>query len=265
MPKQIRVDFDFLNVSRILNLPDPISPQEPATKSYVDAVVEGLNWKDNVRVASTSNINISSPGASIDGITLNVGDRVLLKDQTNQAENGIYIFNGPTSPLTRALDANTARELINAVVLVDEGTSNAGTAWRQTNVITNLGTDNVVFQPFLASVPDASTTTPGKIRIATQTEVDTGTISDAAVTPLTLNNWNKAPKRYTVTIGDSTNTVYSITHNLNTRDVFVAVYNNSGNYDDVEVEVRRPTLNSIEIRTSSPPGNNALRVVIIGW
>lgn len=72
-------------------------------------------------------------------------------------------------------------------------------------------------------------------------------------------------KKYVATIGDTTNTVYTITHNLNTRDIHVSVYNNSGNYDDVEVEIRRPTTNSIEIRTSSPPGNNALRVVIIGW
>ena len=71
-------------------------------------------------------------------------------------------------------------------------------------------------------------------------------------------------KKYVATIGDTTNTVYTITHNLNTRDIHVSVYNNSGNYDDVEVEIRRPTTNSIEIRTSSPPGNNALRVVIIG-
>ncbi|MDN8777053.1 hypothetical protein Q0M62_15060, partial [Staphylococcus aureus] len=84
-------------------------------------------------------------------------------------------------------------------VIVDEGTSNAGSVWRQTNVITNLGTDNVVFQPFIPSAPAATTTTAGVIRIATQVEVDTGTTFDAAVTPLTLNNWSKAPKRYVAT------------------------------------------------------------------
>jgi hypothetical protein len=264
MAKQIRTDFDFLGQSRILNLPDPTSAQEPATKNYVDALVEGLNWKDNVRVASTSNVNINSPGSTIDGVTLNQGDRVLLKDQTNQAENGIYIFNGATTPLTRAPDASTASELINAVVLVDSGTANAGTSWRQVNVISNLGTDNIVFQPFVTATPDATTSTAGKIRIATQSEVDSGTVNNAAVTPATLNNWSRAPKRYATIIGDSTNTTYTITHNLGTRDIFVSVFNNSGNYDDVEVEVRRPTVNTVEIRLSAPPGNNALRVVIVG-
>ena len=75
MAKQIRTDLDFLGQSRILNLPNPVSDQEPATKSYVDSLVEGLNWKDNVRVASTSNVNINSPGSTIDGVTLDVGDR----------------------------------------------------------------------------------------------------------------------------------------------------------------------------------------------
>jgi len=264
MAKQIRTNLDFLGQSRILNLPDPTSAQEPATKNYVDSLVEGLNWKDNVRAASTSNVNINSPGSTIDGVTLNVGDRILLKDQTNPKENGIYIFNGATNPLTRAPDANTASELINAIVIVDEGTSNAGTAWRQVNVISSLGTDDVVFQPFVTTTPDATTTTAGKIRIATQSEVDAGTVDNAAVTPYTLNNWSKAPKRYVATIGDTTNTSYTITHNLGTRDVAVSVFNNSGNYDDVEVEVRRPTVNTVEIRLSAPPGNNALRVVIVG-
>ena len=166
--------------------------------------------------------------------------------------------------MTRAPDANSASELINAIVIVDEGTSNAGTAWRQVNLISNLGTDDIVFQPFVSTIPDATETTAGKIRIATLSEVDAGTVTDAAVTPYTLNNWSKAPKRYVATIGDTTNTVYTITHNLGTRDVAVSVFNNSGNYDDVEVEVRRPTTNTVEIRLSAPPGNNALRVVIVG-
>lgn len=263
MPKQIRTDLDFLNVSKIINLPNPVNDGDAVNKKYVDALIEGLNWKDNVRVASTSNVNISSLGASIDGVTLNVGDRILLKDQTIQSENGIYIFNGATSPLTRAPDASTAKELINAVVIVDEGASNAGTVWRQTNVISTLGTDAVVFRSFFLSTPKATVTTAGVIRIATQEEVDAGITSDAAVTPLTLNNWSRAPKGYVTTIGDATNTVYRITHNLNTRDILVSVYNNLGNYDDVEVEIRRSDTNFIEIRTSSPPGNNALRVVII--
>ena len=71
-------------------------------KSYVDAVANGLDVKKSVRVATTGNlagsynngngtITASSNGAiSIDGVSLSVDDRVLVKDQTNQVENGFY-------------------------------------------------------------------------------------------------------------------------------------------------------------------------------
>jgi hypothetical protein len=264
MAKQIKTDYDFLNVSKILNLPNPVNDQDPATKIYVDQLVEGLNWKDNVRAASTGNVNISSPPSTLDNVTLSVGDRILLKNQTTQPENGIYIFTGTSNALSRSIDANSASELRSAVVIVDEGDTNAGTAWRQTQVITTLGTDNVIWQPFLQAAPAASETTAGSIRIATQSETNAGTIDDAAITPLKLANWSGRIKKYVATIGDTTNTVYSITHNLNTKDIHVTVYNNAGNFDDVEVEIRRTSTTAIEVRTSAAPGNNALQVVILG-
>lgn len=264
MAKYIRTDFDFLNVSRILNLPNPVNDQDPATKIYVDQLVEGLNWKDNVRAASTGNVNISAPPATLDNVTLSVGDRILLKDQTTQSQNGIYIFTGTSNALSRSIDANSASELRSAVVIVDEGDTNAGTAWRQTQVITNLGTDNVIWQPFIQAAPAASEATAGSIRIATQSETNAGTIDNAAITPLKLANWSGRIKKYTAIIGDTTNTVYTITHNLNTRDINVSVFTNASPYDDVEVEIRRTSTSQIEIRTSAPPGNNALQVVIIG-
>lgn len=264
MAKQIRTDLDFLGISKIINLPNPVNNQDAVPKIYVDQLIEGLNWKDNVRAASAgNNVNISSPGTTLDGVTLANGDRILLKDQTNQAENGLYIFNGATSPLTRTLDANTPTELRNAVVVVDEGTQ-AGTSWRQTALVNTLGTDNVIWQPFVQAAPPSSETTAGSIRIVTQAETDAGVIDNAAITPLKLANWSGRLRKYSATIGDATNTIYTVTHNLNTRDLHVSVYNNSGNYDDVEVEVRRPSVNSVEIRTSAAPGSNSLQVVIIG-
>jgi hypothetical protein len=76
----------------------------------------------SARVASTTNINIANPGtASFDGVTLNVSDRILLKDQTTPAQNGIYIFNGAGSPMTRATDADVWSEFPAQVVTVTEG------------------------------------------------------------------------------------------------------------------------------------------------
>ena len=262
MARKFLTEIDMSNL-RIRNLGNPQDAQDAATKAYVDSLVEGLSWKDNVRVATVSNINLSAPGASIDGVTLSVGDRVLVKNQTDARQNGIYIYNGPSTPMTRAPDANTADELESAVVMVDEGTQ-AGTTWRQTNVNFTLGVDPVIWEPFGTAAPPANETTPGILRVATQAEVDAGTADNAAVTPLKLANWAGRIRKYTTTIGDGTSTVFTITHGFGTKDVFVGVYQNSGNYDDVICDVERPNDNSVLLRFGTAPAANSIRVVVIG-
>ena len=96
------------------------------SKEYVDAVKVGLDFKDSVRVASTASVTVSGPGTAIDGITLASGDRVLLKDQSTGSENGIYIFNGSASAMTRATDADANAEVTSGMfTFVEEGTVNA--------------------------------------------------------------------------------------------------------------------------------------------
>ena len=96
------------------------------TKEYVDAVKVGLDFKDSVRVATTANLNLSAPGASIDGISLSSGDRVLVKNQSTASENGIYVWNGASSTATRATDADSSTEVTAGMfVFVEEGTVNA--------------------------------------------------------------------------------------------------------------------------------------------
>jgi hypothetical protein len=256
--------LDAQNVGKIINIPNPTANGDAANKAYVDALVEGLNWKDNVRVATTGNINLSSAPATIDGVTLAVNDRVLVKDQTTATQNGIYIFNGSGSAMTRSPDANTASELTNAVVIVDEGTANAGSAWRQTVPNPTIGTDSITFESFVSQVPDASETVKGKIQIATQAEVNAGTNDTKAVTPLKLSNYPGMLKKYATTIGDTSNTQYTITHNLDTQDIVVSIRKASGTLEAVIADWTVTGANTVQLNFAAPPGNNAIRVVVIG-
>lgn len=263
MAKKIFTDFDFQSVSKVLNLPAPSSNGDAATKSYVDSLVEGLAWKDSCRVATQANLNLSSPGATIDGITMASQDRVLVRSQSTASENGIYVWNGSAVAMTRALDASTFAELEQAVTTVEEGTS-AGSTYRQDQVNGTIGSSTINWVSFGTAAPAASETTAGIAELATQAEVDAGTDDLRIVTPLKLASWSGRIKKYSVNIGDGSATSYTITHSLNTRDVIVRVFPNSGNYDDVEVDVYRPSTTTCTLVFATAPASNAYRVVVIG-
>ena len=263
MSKQVLSDFDFNNAARIVNLPDPTLAQHPATKAYVDSAVEGLAWKDSVRVASPANLTITGPGATIDGVTMSANDRVLLKDQTTASQNGLYIWNGAAVSMTRAADANTFAELEQAVVTVEEGTS-AGASFRQTAVNGTIDSTSVTWTSFGTSAAAATETTAGVLEIATQSETDTGTDDLRAITALKLNNWSGRKRKATATFGDGSATSFNIDHNFNTRDVQVEVYRNSGNYDSVLCDVTRPSVNRVTLTFAAAPAASAFNVVVLG-
>jgi hypothetical protein len=121
-------DVSF-NGYKITNLATPVSSTDAANKGYVDGKIQGLDIKASVRVASGVNVTISSPGATIGGVALTSGDRVLLFGQTTASQNGIYVFNGASSAMTRSDDAATGTVLTaNAFVFIEEG-SHADTGY----------------------------------------------------------------------------------------------------------------------------------------
>lgn len=263
MARKVFTDFDFQSVSKVTNLPSPTASGDAANKAYVDSIVEGLAWKDSVRVSTQANINLSSPGATIDGVTMASQDRVLVRSQTTASQNGIYVWNGAAVAMTRALDANTFAELEQAVCTVEEGTS-AGTAYRQSQVNGTLETSDVLWSSFGTVAPAASETTSGIAELATQAETDAGTDDLRIVTPLKLANWSGRLKRVAANVGDGSATSYAVTHNLGTRDVLVSVFPNSGQFDDVEVDVQRTSTSVVTVVFATAPANNAYRVVVMG-
>jgi hypothetical protein len=110
------------NSHKITGLLDPSNAQDAATKNYVDATAQGLDAKQSVKAASTANLTLSAP-QTVDGVSLIAGDRILVKDQTTQANNGIYVV--ASGAWTRATDANTWTELVSAFTFVEQGTVNA--------------------------------------------------------------------------------------------------------------------------------------------
>lgn len=128
----------------------PSNASDVANKSYVDGIVGGgVYWKEPARTASTANINLSNPGTdTFDGVQLVSGDRILVKDQSSAAENGVYDFNGSSSAMTRSSDANSADELNGLAIFVKEGSNAADQGYVQTSEIATLGSDNVVFVQF---------------------------------------------------------------------------------------------------------------------
>ena len=149
---------------------DPVSALQLATKQYVDAVAEGLHVHASCAAATpatlasitggtvTYNNGTAGVGATLtlsnalsvlDGYTLLNGDRVLVKNEAAQANNGIYTWATGGTVLTRATDFDTAAEIASGdFTFVTYGTLYANTGWVQTNPVTTVGTDSIVWSQF---------------------------------------------------------------------------------------------------------------------
>ena len=132
----------------ITGLGAPSSGSDAANKTYVDDLVTGLKTRIITRVATTANINLSNAlenGDTLDGITLATGNKVLVKDQTDATENGIYnvVASGAA---TRDTDYDTVAELAGQLVIVQEGSSNADKIFLcTTDNSGSIGSVNIVF------------------------------------------------------------------------------------------------------------------------
>jgi hypothetical protein len=162
---------------------DPTNPTEAATKAYVDQVTTAINFHAPVTAASTANLattysnGTSGVGATLtadtnrafntlDGASVVVGNRVLIKNQTDQKQNGIYTLttNGSGSVpwvLTRATDNdnNPTGEMANGdIVFVQAGTLNIGKTYVNATPIgaITIGTTNIIWSEFTASLPPQS-------------------------------------------------------------------------------------------------------------
>lgn len=92
-------------------------------------------FREPVVVVAVANVTVASSPASIDGFTLTSGDRILLTGQSSGSENGLWVFNGAASALTRPVDypaASTVLAIPDIVVHTINGTVYKGSYWRLT-------------------------------------------------------------------------------------------------------------------------------------
>ena len=137
----------------LTNVSTPSTGTDAANKNYVDTAISGLNSlfdaKGSVKVATSTAGTLATSfanGQTVDGIVLATNDRILIKNQASQAENGIYVVNASGAP-TRATDMDAWTEVPGAFVAVEEGTTNVDTIWLCTsNQGGTLGSTAITFQ-----------------------------------------------------------------------------------------------------------------------
>ena len=262
--KVLGASLDLIN-KKVINLADPSSATDAVNLQYLEAVVRGFDWKQEVIAASTTSVTIAAPGATLDGVTLVNPMRVLLKDQSDPEFNGIYVWTGPATPLTRALDADTGLELSGATLTVQQGTVNADRVYRCT--ADDPITVDVTEVPWVQVGAGTASYLGGDGLVLTGQTFDVvpavgGGISvganDISVDPSVV------VRKFAVSIGTTpfTATQYVKAHGLGTADLTVSVYlvaTGEVVYPDITVDATNVTLDF-----AVAPTSNQYRLVVHG-
>lgn len=232
-----------MNGNTVTGVRMPIAATEVASKQYVDSLAIAANdLKGSCRVATTGDITLSGL-QTVDGISLVANDRVLVKNQANGAENGIYVVS--TGSWTRSIDFNTSdgyQVTAGAFMFIEEGSTNSGSGWMLTTHGTiTLDTTILTFEKFNGLQQITAGAGMSKIgdtlNVASQDSsrivVNTDSI-DLATTAVTPGSWNN------VTV-DAYGRVTAGTNNLT-----------SGSIDDIPIgNSARSTIKGTSIEGSS--------------
>lgn len=231
-----------MNGQNLTNVGYPTSNTDAANKGYVDASVNGTDWKQSARAATTANITLSGL-QTIDGISVLAGQRVLVKDQADAKTNGIYVTG--TGAWYRAYDADSANKVTPGMsLMVEEGTTSASTQWR---VITTGDIQIGITAFTFAQIGAATSYTEGAgINIV-------GNVISANTGLLT--------RKFAATVGGATSN--AVTHNFNTMDVAVQVFSQVTG-ELIECDITRTNGNTVTLGFAVAPAANSIRVMVLG-
>lgn len=212
-------DLD-VNNSKITNVLNPTADQDAATKSYVDSVAQGLRVIPAALAATTENLAATfdsgvltataNEAFTVDGVTAwSIGDKVLVKDQTNLLENGAYevttVGDGSTAwVLTRGEYFNESSEIPGAFQFVTDGTLNRSTGWVATVADAEtfaVGTDDITWYQFSG----AGTYSAGESLTLTGTEfsITDGDIDNVKLANPQINISGEVGANTSVALGDT--------------------------------------------------------------
>lgn len=236
---------------------DPTFSLEAATKQYVDNVSAGLSFNESVRVATTENITLSGL-QTIDGVTVVAGDRVLVKNQTDAKENGIY--DASASAWSRSADADNspAGELKGGdFCLVLEGTVSSGYGYvcSNTTAIT-IGTTEVIYVPFNAAKAVQAgvglwETAPGVIAIdnTVATLEDTQTLKNKNIS-FADNSMTSTIAQLNTAVSDADIATLAGTETLENKTLTAPVINN-GTITGTAIDSSSIKLSGVTVATTS--------------
>lgn len=229
------------NNKQIINVADGSAPTDAVNIQQLDAVIRSLDWKPEVKAASTANINLAAPGATLDGYTLVLNDRFLAKDQTLSAQNGIYQFNGAAAVATRTLDADSGAELSGSTVTVQQGTVNGDRVYRVTaDDPLVVGTTAVTFvQVGAGSTP--YTAGNGLVLAGQDFNVGAGTGITVNADDVAINI-SVVVRKYAANCVATTNP-QTFAHGLGTADLTVNIYESGAKvYPDITADSTNVTV-----------------------
>lgn len=263
MPTRVMNGLD-LQGQRITALGDPSGATDAANKQYVDNMVRGLQWKAPARAAATGNVVIATPGATMDGVTLANGDRVLLMNQTTQSQNGIYVFNGAAVALTRADDADTGTELQpGTAITVTAGTTNGDRTYAiisDTPIV--IGTTAMVWGPIGGGTPY---TASNGVQLTGQNF--SGVVAPAGGLLVGASGFSidtsVVARKVSGAMGNGSLTTIAVTHNLGTRDVVVEM-RLTATHELVIGDWEATDVNTVTFFFGVAPASGAVRYTIMG-
>lgn len=215
----------------------------PTTAEEVNALPASAKYGFSLDISYTASTGVL-------GVTLKDQDGNTLSTKTADLPLELLIESGNYNPSTKNIElvlANGTKLLIPVGDLIDEYTADGTT-------ITLTGNKFSLNSTLKANYD------------AAYNEKHTHS-NKSVLDGITANNvadWNSKTNSYSTTIGNGSSTSFTITHNLGTRNVTVAIYETASPYEEVIADVYRTTVNTVTINTATAPTSGQYTVVIIG-